>query len=576
MSIFIVITHEIVTFFDINIIPFFDSIKNIVSNIKIRNDVKLKDITISSIRELSKETFFNNTDNKLYISGHDKPDKTLSDGVLDNNLNRGLEKRSHNSSSNKYNDNSDTHTSTRSTTHSRNTSRRSRHAIRNTGSRLDTNDNITRINDTNNSNNTNNNNPVEYTEHDYVERNHNRRTNDVLFDMNDIYVLPYRTSSNNSIPVMPITPNPYSNLTTPSTMTPLFGSSQGSFNTVNNTVNNDPVFNTSQNLSNLPINHNITDSSHRDSYCLPNATYMPEANNINYTERVLPTHQESITDNNRFVSSNNDNRPTSYESYTSLPTAQEIATAYLPNKTDINQVHNNTGVLNIRPHPSYVTTNNINWNEIRGNIQRNMIEEYRGYSSKEVVVPAKKGILSNLKVGFKYLDEKMHKVDSVYVTFRDKSKRKFIWTLWENNSGNYESYKDFKDSWNPKTSIWKEIKDRTRRDMRADIEGIVGISRNTKTLGNTTREVKNLQSNPLRNNRINYKNSNIVNNNINSDNNAKVHNDTEPETRRRHKRKHGNTSSNDSDANKHRHKRSNGHKHSHNRHRHDRSRNATK
>jgi hypothetical protein len=41
------------------------------------------------------------------------------------------------------------------------------------------------------------------------------------------------------------------------------------------------------------------------------------------------------------------------------------------------------------------------------------------------VVP-KDGILGKVKLGFKYLDRKMHNVDTVYVTYRDKSKRKFV------------------------------------------------------------------------------------------------------------------------------------------------------
>jgi hypothetical protein len=52
-------------------------------------------------------------------------------------------------------------------------------------------------------------------------------------------------------------------------------------------------------------------------------------------------------------------------------------------------------------------------------------QELRGYSSKEVIVP-KKGIFGKVKLGFKYLDDKMHNLDTVYVTFRDKSKRKFV------------------------------------------------------------------------------------------------------------------------------------------------------
>jgi hypothetical protein len=69
-------------------------------------------------------------------------------------------------------------------------------------------------------------------------------------------------------------------------------------------------------------------------------------------------------------------------------------------------------------------------------VKNNIAQELRGYSSKEVVIPGegvlgevvvpKKGVLGKVKLGIKYLDEKMHKIDTVYLTFKDKSKRKFI------------------------------------------------------------------------------------------------------------------------------------------------------
>jgi len=78
------------------------------------------------------------------------------------------------------------------------------------------------------------------------------------------------------------TPNPNSNFTTPSTMTPLFQSSAPSTNSVNNqsvtrfetyTPSNYPT------VSNVISsgNANVVDSSYRDSYRLQNTTYLPNS-----------------------------------------------------------------------------------------------------------------------------------------------------------------------------------------------------------------------------------------------------------------------------------------------------------
>src|SRR6266542_809393 len=89
MSIFIVLIHEIVTLFDINIIPYstFNNIKINFTNIKVFGGVKLKDLTISSIRNILKETSF---DNKLPMTPNEPNNsinkRTISDNAFNSNI----------------------------------------------------------------------------------------------------------------------------------------------------------------------------------------------------------------------------------------------------------------------------------------------------------------------------------------------------------------------------------------------------------------------------------------------------------------------------------------------------------
>jgi hypothetical protein len=121
------------------------------------------------------------------------------------------------------------------------------------------------------------------------------------------------------------------------------------------------------------------------------------------------------------------------------------------------------------------------------------IEDKEVYSppmDNEIVIN-KKGLLGRLKLAFSYGNNNLNKdtnVNSIFVKYRDITKRKFVWKLWEKDSGNYESYQDFKESWNPDTSIWNEIKQRTKRDMQADVEGMLGIPKKVRRLDYTTKK----------------------------------------------------------------------------------------
>jgi hypothetical protein len=81
--------------------------------------------------------------------------------------------------------------------------------------------------------------------------------------------------------------------------------------------------------------------------------------------------------------------------------------------------------------------------------------------------------------------------------------------LWEKKSGTYESYEDFKNSWDPKTSIWKEIRNKTNRDVQADVEGILNI-RSRKGIGhNINKRIEPIAIKPSLNREVN----NLIENN---------------------------------------------------------------
>ena len=111
------------------------------------------------------------------------------------------------------------------------------------------------------------------------------------------------------------------------------------------------------------------------------------------------------------------------------------------------------------------------------------------------------------KVGFKYVGSIVHsdKLESIYIKYHDISKRKLAWTIWEKKSGDYCSYRDFKENWNPETSILKEIKERfgTRngKEIYSEVDKLVhrnnpfGFNKNVSGGGNGNGNNKYLKAN---------------------------------------------------------------------------------
>jgi len=263
---------------------------------------------------------------------------------------------------------------------------------------------------------------------------------------------------NPSSPIHPrlATPNPYDTYSTPSTMSPLFPSYASSINSAH--PDNFQPANTDQNYYPAPLGYPVNSYTN-----YPNSGYPYPVPGKGEAPYFNPSHN-SMDTNHTTIGLNDSNENVWRNTY----------------------------------------NDSVDWNQLRNNVERNITERYledrRGISDKEVVFSPimsneieinKSGILGKLKLAVKYIDTKitnsMSNIDSIVIKYHDITKRKFFWTLWERKSGSYESYQDFKQSWDPKTSIWDEIKKRTRKDVQADVEGILGITRNIRGLDYSVR-----------------------------------------------------------------------------------------
>lgn len=88
-----------------------------------------------------------------------------------------------------------------------------------------------------------------------------------------------------------------------------------------------------------------------------------------------------------------------------------------------------------------------------------------GSICKEVVI-GKKGLFGKIKLGFESLGGN---INSIYVRYDSIFRRKSLWTLWENNKGVYNSYEEFKESWNPDTKVWQKIKNELKVSVKKEV-----------------------------------------------------------------------------------------------------------
>jgi hypothetical protein len=265
---FIVLIHEIVTYFDINIIPsyVFDNMKKVIFiNSKVFNNVKLKDFSISSIIKTSKGIPFDVLTNKLPMSQFE-PDKSNSTmNLSDNTLNFNILSRSNESSSPK---NKNGNTSTSSSLYNDTSSTRNIRSNR-TNNRV------------NNSSN-NNTNVVERTENNNLDynnfdsnnqsrQNNNPSNDNIYFNMDALSIM---DASRDASPDRRLyTPDQDYNYSTPSTMTPLFNSNKSiNSNRSINSVNNEDTQGSPVNSANYsPVN---------------SSTYVPNPYNSIATETI--------------------------------------------------------------------------------------------------------------------------------------------------------------------------------------------------------------------------------------------------------------------------------------------------
>jgi len=102
----------------------------------------------------------------------------------------------------------------------------------------------------------------------------------------------------------------------------------------------------------------------------------------------------------------------------------------------------------------------------------------------------KKGILSKISLCVKTTK---NNITFLYLKCDEIGKRKILWTIWERNRSKYDSYKEFKRSWDSNSSILSSIKKDIREEIRKEVEDLLGVRKIKKEIRRSVRsEVEKL------------------------------------------------------------------------------------
>ena len=91
----------------------------------------------------------------------------------------------------------------------------------------------------------------------------------------------------------------------------------------------------------------------------------------------------------------------------------------------------------------------------------------------------KAGVLSNINLGVKIVNSN---IVYIYIKFKEISKRRILWTIWERDRGRYYSYEQFKTTWDSNMGVISKIRKDMKNDIRVEVEDLLGIRKIKKDL----------------------------------------------------------------------------------------------
>jgi len=84
-----------------------------------------------------------------------------------------------------------------------------------------------------------------------------------------------------------------------------------------------------------------------------------------------------------------------------------------------------------------------------------------------------KSFFKNIVVGFQSVNDN---ITALYIKATDVTKRKVYWTVWAKGRGKYDSYEEFKRTWDSSIGFWSRLEKSVKSDVQRDIKDILGVN----------------------------------------------------------------------------------------------------
>lgn len=165
------------------------------------------------------------------------------------------------------------------------------------------------------------------------------------------------------------------------------------------------------------------------------------------------------------------------------------------NNTNHGTVGRNSLDINTNGLDPHSRMSDIDWraqrNQLTHNIRENLAQGFADVAAQPIKIKHSEVTLYNnklqgkAKVGVR-INKGTNTIHSLYIKYHDLTKRKFFWNIWEKGRGNYDSYQEFKDNFDPKIKIFREISKVVKSDLSKEVRDLL----NTNPFGSGTRPIE--------------------------------------------------------------------------------------
>ena len=250
------------------------------------------------------------------------------------------------------------------------------------------------------------------------------------------------------------------------------------------------------NIHELPGTPNIHELPGTSSNLGATSSVVTQNNSVASNIHELPTSTRNLATNiyelgnNTSVNTNSNGLPVE-GSYVSISQSESTMPQHGSVYSNINELGADNSIRSsIDVQYGSVTPTTIDQhNDQIGYLAPDSALHNAAYDPTERLEP-KVGIFDKIITSVKSFDAK---VEATTVKYYGMGKRKIYWKVWEKRTNRYESYREFKASWDPNTYVFNKVYKNVKNTVKSELKDTFYLNSDTRTIRNsTTQQVQEL------------------------------------------------------------------------------------